>query len=63
MITIAHIINPVKVPITSDLYYAQPITFETMRIAKQYVEGKIEVHLFSANFLEDVDENEKDFDL
>ncbi len=55
MITIAHIINPVKVSITSDLYYAQPITFETMRIAKQYVEGKVEVQLFSAHFSEDVD--------
>jgi len=31
-----HIINPVKVHSTSDLYFAQPITFQTMRIAQTY---------------------------
>ena len=33
---IAHIINPVVVSKSSDLYKAQPITFETMKLAKNY---------------------------
>ena len=36
MLKIAHIINPAKIKKTSDLYLAQPVTFETMRIAKEF---------------------------
>ncbi len=36
MISIAHIIHPVIVPATSDLVVAQPITFETMKIARDF---------------------------
>ncbi len=53
MHTIAHIINPVKVPITSDLHYAQPITFETMRRAKAYAQNKVQVELLTTQFPED----------
>lgn len=55
MTTIAHIINPVKVKPTSDLFFAQPITFETMRIAQQYARDMVKVELFTAQFEEDAD--------
>ncbi len=35
MTTFAHVINPVKVPPTSDLSVAQPITFASMRAARR----------------------------
>lgn len=49
----AHIINPVKVNESSDLYVAQPITFESMRKAKQEAAGKIQVDLFTTQYPED----------
>ncbi len=39
MIHIAHIINPVTVDESSDLHTAQPVTFETMRMAKEFAES------------------------
>lgn len=51
MITIGHIINPVKVDRTSDLYVAQPITFETMRAA-QAIAGR-GIELYTAQYPED----------
>ncbi|NJL21246.1 MAG: hypothetical protein HC895_11150 [Leptolyngbyaceae cyanobacterium SM1_3_5] len=53
MIQLAHIINPVIVPPSSDLYIAQPITFETMRIARAFAADRASVSLFSAQYLED----------
>lgn len=53
MTSIAHIINPVKVKPNSDLSYAQPITFETMRMAKAYAKDIVPVELFSAQYAED----------
>lgn len=50
---LAHIINPVKVPATSDLYVAQPVTFETIRIASQLAQNKIEVELYTVCYPED----------
>jgi len=50
---IAHIINPVKVGRSSDLYRAQPITFETMRMAAGYIQSGLEVKLYSAQFARD----------
>jgi len=52
-VKIAHIINPVKVEKTSDLYVAQPITFETMRRARDFAAGRVEVTLYTAQFKED----------
>ncbi|PID56914.1 hypothetical protein CSB45_09665 [candidate division KSB3 bacterium] len=54
MTTIAHIINPVKVTRSSDLYIAQPITFETIRRARTYTKDIIEIQLYSAQYTEDV---------
>lgn len=53
MRTFAHIVNPVVVPPSSDLYVAQPVTFETMRIAKDFARGKVEVQLLTTQFPED----------
>lgn len=55
MLRIAHIINPVKVKVTSDLFIAQPITFESMRQACRYAElcEVANVSLFTAQFSED----------
>lgn len=49
----AHIINPVVVSPESDLFVAQPITFESMRIAKAYSQNTVDVDLITAQFEED----------
>ncbi len=48
----AHVINPVKVGTNSDLFIAQPVTFETQKIAKESAINA-EVELFSINYPED----------
>jgi hypothetical protein len=53
MLTIAHIVNPIVVPPSSDLYVAQPITFETMRLAREFAANTLKVHLHSAQYAED----------
>lgn len=55
MISIAHIVNPVVVPASSDLYRAQPITFESMRRARSRIEHSplVRVSLLSAQYPED----------
>ena len=55
MLSIAHIINPVDIGSQSDLFIAQPITFETMRRAKAYAEGQVEVELYTTQYPEDHD--------
>jgi len=49
----AHIVNPVKAAIGSDLRVAQPITFESMRVAAGFASGSFEVQAFSAQYAED----------
>lgn len=54
MLKIAHIINPVVVKKSSDLFIAQPITFETMKIAREFArQYGVEVELYSAQYPED----------
>lgn len=53
MLKIAHIVNPVMVDESSDLFVAQPITFETMRVAQRSAAGLVDVALFSAQYAED----------
>lgn len=49
-----HVVNCVKVAPSSDLYIAQPITFESMRIAQQLAATfSIPVELCAVNFPED----------
>jgi hypothetical protein len=49
---IAHIVNPVKVPRNRDLHFAQPVTFETMRLAKAAASG-LDIEQHAAFFPED----------
>jgi len=53
MRTFAHIVNPVAVDESSDLFAAQPITFETMRIARNFAHGEVGVDLFATSYSED----------
>ena len=57
MIKIGHIINPFKCDKenSSYLYYAQPITFKSMLIAKRRAQRNknLKVNLFSINYPED----------
>ncbi len=47
MISIAHILHPVVVPSTSDLTVAQPITFETVRRARDFARNQVDVQILS----------------
>ena len=53
---IAHIINPVKVTEKSDLFIAQPVTFETMRRAKTAAkeENDLSIELYFTCYEEDL---------
>ncbi len=53
---IAHIVNPVNVTEKSDLFIAQPVTFETMRRAKQFatLSNDLEVELYFTCYEEDL---------
>ncbi|WP_418513607.1 hypothetical protein [Corallibacter sp.] len=53
MIKLTHIINPVKVGESSDLYVAQPVTFESMKRAKKFAEQEVVVNLITTQFAED----------
>ncbi len=55
MLRIAHIINPVSAKPPSDLVVAQPITFESMRAARQFAlqNEDIAVDLFAVGYAED----------
>jgi hypothetical protein len=49
---LVHIINPVKVNLGSDLYIAQPITFESFKIAKSHSEA-LQIIQCTAQYIED----------
>ena len=51
--TIAHIIHPVVVDSSSDLCVAQPITFETMRIARESASGQVHVVHFYTKYADE----------
>ncbi len=53
---LAHLVNPVNVQSESDLFVAQPITFESMRIAREFslMSSKdLEIEFLSSHYLED----------
>jgi hypothetical protein len=50
MISFAHIIHPVVADPTSDLIIAQPITFETMVIAKEYSSDSVDVNSYAIQY-------------
>ncbi len=47
---IAHIIHPVVVSKESDLYQAQPITFQSMQNARHYAEDKVNIELYASKY-------------
>jgi hypothetical protein len=54
MLRLAHLVNPFTPGVTSDLHYAQPITLETMRLARDMAATHgVGVELLSAQFAED----------
>jgi hypothetical protein len=53
MIRIAHLINPVKFPVYSDLNAIQHITFESIRVAREKATNQVDVELLTAQFPED----------
>jgi hypothetical protein len=53
MMKFGHIINPVVVNKSSDLFAAQPVTFETLKAARKFAGGRVAVELFSAQYPED----------
>jgi hypothetical protein len=55
LIRLAHIINPVKVTEKSELYNAQPITFESILKAKTFSKFNEEIELYTTQFSEDRD--------
>ena len=60
-IRIAHIINPVKVSIDSDLYEAQPVTFKTMLKAKRYSDYPESINQYVVGYDEDKEVYPKGF--
>lgn len=55
MVRIAHIINPVKVNESSDLYKAQPLTFRSIVAARTFSAHAGEIGLYTTQFEEDRD--------
>ena len=53
MLKLAHIINPVVVAPKSDLYHAQPITFEALRTARSFASPAIQITPYTAQYPED----------
>ena len=49
----SHIVNLVEFPSKSDLYTAQQVTIETMRIARDFSAHAVDVSLLSAQYSED----------
>ncbi|MEQ8625753.1 MAG: hypothetical protein RIB02_12405 [Vicingaceae bacterium] len=54
MVNIAHIVNPVNISSTSDLFEAQPVTFESMLNAKKYSKFKENIFQYAIGFDEDI---------
>jgi hypothetical protein len=50
MLSLSHVINPAAVDRSSDLFTAQPITFETMRIAREFSQNQVAVNLYAVQF-------------
>jgi hypothetical protein len=61
MIRFVHIVNPVNVRPDSDLFTAQPITFQSIREAKRFAATTHQVELYSVQYQEDIDAVPADF--
>jgi len=51
--TVAHIVNPFTPPESSDLFYAQPISFKSIEVAKKNAENIIDIEVMAAFYQED----------
>jgi len=49
-LSVAHIVNPVKVGKNSDLYIAQPVTFASMEAARRFSSHEVDVSFFTAQY-------------
>jgi hypothetical protein len=49
----SHLVHPVRVDKDSDLVIAQPITFESMRVAREFAEGAVDVNLLAIQYLDE----------
>ncbi len=54
LIKLAHIINPVKAKMGSDLFYCQPITFASMANAKSFATSNIDIQFYATCFPDEV---------
>ncbi|MBX7183402.1 MAG: hypothetical protein K1X82_14920 [Bacteroidia bacterium] len=54
MVKFAHLLNPVYAPAASDLGIAQPITFESIRLAKDFARNQVQVQCYTTQFEEDL---------
>ena len=50
MISIGHVVHPVEVGQGSDLNIAQPVTFESMRRARDFASGRVAVGLYAVQY-------------
>lgn len=53
MVSLAHIVNPVNVPPSQPLHFAQMVTFASMRAAREFAAGEVDISLYSAQYPED----------
>jgi len=53
MLTIAHLVNPVNMPPERDLSWQQPITYESMKIAKGFAKNEVDVEQVACFYPED----------
>src|SRR5450432_761979 len=51
---IAHLVNPILNPVSRELVKLQPLTFESMRIARKQAGTDMHIDLLAAQFAEDV---------
>jgi hypothetical protein len=61
MRTMAHIVHPVVVGKESDLRVAQPITFETMRIAREFASGRVHMTPVYTKYVDEAPAIPEDF--
>ena len=55
MLSVGHIVNPVRAGAGSDLLTAQPVTFETMRRARDFSRARVDVELLTTQYPDETD--------
>jgi hypothetical protein len=55
MLSVGHIVNPVRAGAGSDLLTAQPVTFETMRRARDFSRTRVDVELMTTQYPDESD--------